>query len=340
MSKATANPLSALLLLALAGTGAWLWWDQRAERQQVDDHAQTEVSRFRQLPLALAVAHCHALWLQNHWDQAPLALAWQPGRLDWYVLDGTDMASMRHFSCTGAGFERGARFGRVLRERDPAPGGQSRNLLRDLNLFAFYAQGPADPTTVALEAAQDPLDPQGPAPIERRWSADGTGTTSGAAAADFPQLFSQRPPAPATIPFPALTRLTPNDWLKQPEAVFVLLGDHVPPDARVAHLAISSDRIDLTIRAQVPNLDGKPPAPFGDATFDEYGVRDADWWYPREDPSRACAVGHTLAEVRDLYLQHPSARRPDLLSARYSCNGKAASPTFGSWSLSLPRRRR
>ncbi len=339
MSRAGNGTLSALLLLALAGTGAWLWWQQQAEQQQVDDHVQTEVSRFRQLPLAQAVAHCHALWLQNHWDQAPLALAWQPGRLDWYVLDGTDMASMRHFSCTGAGFERGARFARILRERDPAPSGESRNLLRDLNLFAHYAQRPADTSTVALEAAQDPQDPQGQTPIERRWAADGRGTTSGAAAADFALLFSQRPAALASAPHEALARLTPTNWLKQPQAVFALLGDHVPPDARIARLSFGSDSISLTIRGRIPNLDGKPPAAYGDASFDEYGVRDADWWYPRDDPTYGCSVGHTLAELRAMFLQHRSAADPDLLSADYGCRGRDAAPTHGAWTLRLPRRR-
>lgn len=339
MSRAGDGKLGALLLLAVAGAGAWLWWEQQADRQQVDDHAQAEVSRFRQMPLPQAVAHCHALWLRNHWDQAPLALAWQPGRLDWYVLEGTDGASMRHFSCTGSDFERGARYERVLRERDPPPQSEARNLLRDLNLFAHYAQSPPDTGTVALEAAQDPQDPQGPAPIERRWSLDGHAVSAGPAAADFALLFSQRPPVPASTPYPALKRLTPTDWLKQPEAVFALLGDHVPPEARVARLSIGSDRIDLTIRASVPNLDGKPPARFGDATFDEYGVRDADWWYPRDDPSQACAVGHTLAEVRALYFQHRHVGHADLLAARYGCTGQAPVPAQGSWTLSLPRRR-
>lgn len=339
MSKVGDGTLSALLLLALAGTGAWLWWEQQTGRQQVEDSVQSEVNRFHQMPLPQAVAHCHSLWLLNHWDQAPLALAWQPGRLDWYVLDGTDSATMRHFSCTGAGVERGARHVRVLRERDPTPTGEPRNVLRDLNLFAHYAQAPAIASTVALEAAQDPQDPQGPTPIERRWSADGSSVAAGPAPADFAQLFSQRPATPASSPFPALKRLTPNDWLKQPEAVFALLGDHVPPDARVARLHIASDRIDLTIRASVPNLDGKPPARFGDATFDEYGVRDADWWYPRDDPSHACLVGHTLAEVRALYLQHRNAGQPDLLAARYACTGQTSAPTLGNWTLTLPRRR-
>jgi hypothetical protein len=339
MSKASDTGLSVLLVLAVAGVGGWLWWQEQAVQQQVEDHTVAQIDRFRQLPLAQAVSHCHALWLQNHWDQAPLALAWQPGRLDWYVLEGMESASMRHFRCDGAVAERGARHPRILRERDPAPTGEPRNVLRDLNLFTHYAQAGVDPALVALEAAQDPQDPRGPAPIERRWSADGRAVQRGPVAADFALLFSQRPAPLAAAPFAPLAPLTATNWLKQPQAAFALLSDHVPPDARIARLSFGSDGISLTIRGRIQNLDGKPPAAFGDARFDEYGVRDADWWYPRDDPTYGCSVGHTLAEVRSMFLQHRSAGDPDLLSADYGCRGRNTAPTHGEWVLRLPRRR-
>ena len=38
--------------------------------------------------------------------------------------------------------------------------------------------------------------------------------------------------------------------------------------------------------------------PFGDRSFDEYGVADMDWWYPRDDPGFGCRTGQPLAVVR------------------------------------------
>ena len=161
----------------------------------------------------------------------------------------------------------------------------------------------------------------------------------GPVAADFALLFSQRPAPLAAAPFAPLAPLTATNWLKQPQAAFALLSDHVPPDAHIARLSFGSDGISLTIRGRIQNLDGKPPAACGDARFDEYGVRDADWWYPRDDPTYGCSVGHTLAEVRSMFLQHRSAGDPDLLSADYGCRGRNTAPTHGEWVLRLPRRR-
>ncbi|MFT3819201.1 MAG: hypothetical protein QM750_16425 [Rubrivivax sp.] len=317
---------------------AW-WWPRPVDDAPPATAAPAAAAA--PLPLAQAVQRCHALWLAGHWDQAPLALAWQPGRLDWYVQDGVDLDSMRHFHCDGQTMARGARYRRILAERLPPAADEPRSVLRDLNLFKHYAQPASDASALlALEAAQDPQDPTRPQPIERRWTAAGP-QTSGPAPADFALLLQPGLPAAAAAAAapapPPLSRLEPRNWLRRPQEAFALLGDHVPPEARVAAIDLCEDSITLTILGRIPNFDGKPPAPYGDASFDEYGVRDASWWYPRDDGTRRCTVGRPLDEVRALYLQHSAAADPAVWSAEYGCDER--SDGQGRWTLRLPRRR-
>ena len=53
----------------------------------------------------------------------------------------------------------------------------------------------------------------------------------------------------------------------------------------------------MQIEWKTPAFDGKPPVPYGDKSFDEYGFADMDWWYPREIPGFGCPVGAPLADV-------------------------------------------
>jgi hypothetical protein len=329
----------AWLIVALLVAAGLALWPQPADDDDDAPPATAAPAAAPPLPLAQAVQRCHALWLAGHWDQAPLALAWQPGRLDWYVQDGVDLDSMRHFHCDGQTMTRGARYRRILAERLPPASDEPRSLLRDLNLFKHYAQAANDNSELlALEAAQDPQDPTQPQPIERRWTAAGP-QTSGPAPADFASLLQPGLPAAAAAASapPPLARLEPRNWLRRPQEAFALLGDHVPPEARVAAIDLREGSITLTILGRIPNFDGKPPAPYGDASFDEYGVRDASWWYPRDDGTRRCTAGRPLDEVRALYLQHPSAADPAVWSAEYGCDEH--SDGLGRWTLRLPRRR-
>lgn len=330
-----AVPAFVLLLVAAIG---WLWFDRQQERAAVEAHEEAQAEAFARLPLAQAVAHCRALWRQNHYDQAPLALAWQPGQLDWYVLKGIDTRSMQHFHCDGVRVERGARVPRVLLDRVPASdaAGSSAD---ELNLFDHYASAAAAllPSLQALEAAVDPQQPAARTPLERQW-VGGVPQFSHSTVAALPRLFAepppQLPPAPGPQPLPV------HDWLKDPQAAFSLLGDHVPSDAQVARLDIGSDRLTVVILGSFPQDGGRGPAPFGEATFDEYGVRDTGWWYPRDHPSSGCALGRPLAEVRAAYLQHPQRDNPELLYATYGCGARQGIEPGGEWTLRLPQRRR
>ena len=72
----------------------------------------------------------------------------------------------------------------------------------------------------------------------------------------------------------------------------------MPATARVSELTLDDDKIELRIESPTPAFDGKLPVPFGDRSFDEYGVADMDWRYPRDDPGFGCRTGEPLAAVR------------------------------------------
>ena len=59
----------------------------------------------------------------------------------------------------------------------------------------------------------------------------------------------------------------------------------------MSELRLEDDVIDVQIAWATPAFDGKPPAPYGDRAFDEYGVPDMGFWYPREIPGFGCPPG-------------------------------------------------
>lgn len=320
-----------LAFIALVGaTGLYLWRTAPEPAPPAAEPPSLDLSR---MDMAQAVAHCHALWLAQHWDQAPLALAWQPQRVDWYVLSGTDTRSMLHYSCTGQGIEPGARYPRVLADRVPASDGEPRTVIHDRNLFLHYAARPGS-FGPAMEAAQDPQDPVNGRLIERRWHADGSvdgQVPDGTTLADLPLLLSQPAPGLAVQGLPRLTALNAYHWLQEPAAMFSLLGDHLAPEQRIAAIDVRPDVVTLSIVGPVKNFDNKAPAPFGDATFDAYGVRDADWWYPRDAATQGCSTGYTLAEVKALYDQAAKRIPKGFWNAAFGCPQGPTSA--GQWLL-------
>lgn len=328
--------VAAVVLAVAAVIGLAVWRDlEHTVVATPPAPAQVDLSR---LSMAQAVAHCHRLWLTQHWDQAPLALAWHPHGVDWYVLEGVDRRSMRHFSCTGRGIEQGARFERPLQHLLPAPAVEGRSLVHDLNLFLRYAArtGEVGP---ALEALQDPADPTRIEAIERRWLGNGHPDPQGAAAAGLPLLFSQPPATLATQGLAPLQALKATDWIQQPDAMFSLLVEELPADTRIAAIDVRPDSIRLSIVGPVKNFDDKPPAAYGDATFDAYGIRDTSWWYPRDSATQACTAGYSLAEVKALYAQAANRGHPRVWNAVFGCPDALIGPAKGAWTLRVPKRR-
>lgn len=315
-------------MLAVVGG---LWW---SEQRRVDAIVGTEQAlreQFTHLGLPEAVARCRELWSRLQSDPRPVALAWQPGLLDVYLLAGVDERSMRHVACDGVEIRQGLRVPRPLLDRLPGREAAAAPLP---NLLEVAAQ-PRAPGLQAIELALDPHPSAAVGVLQRGWR-DGQPQPSHALAADLPRLFSVQPPGlPAA---PLLQPLVAHDWLKDPQAAFSVLADHVPPDSRVVLLELGSQRMTVTVTGRFEQDGGRPPAGYGEADFDEHGVRSIGWWYPREQPTWGCAVGRPLAEVREAFLAQRSQARPDSYHARYGC-GEGIEPG-GAWQFMAPRRRR
>lgn len=183
----------------------------------------------RSMTLAQTISHCRMQWLAGHWDQAPLAFAWHRDGMDWYAMDGADTASMRHFYCNGSGVEHGARYPRAFASRLPTKSTLTklRTVMFDINLFDYFASLP-NQDWQALEAAQDPADSVKGALLQRRWLGDGSVEVIQPGATAFPRLISAAPSLANNATYQALTPMVPltaTNWLKNPDAVFVLLAD-------------------------------------------------------------------------------------------------------------------
>lgn len=319
------------MLGVVVAVGGGLFW---SEQRRVDEIVATEQAlraQFAQMPLPRAVARCHELWSLQQADPLPVALAWQPGLLDVYLLAGVDDRSMRHLACDGAEIRQGPRVPRVALDRLPEAEGPAAEWP---NLLERAARANAEGLE-ALELALDPKPGSADPVIERRWQG-GAAQGNGPLAAGLPRLFSAQPPGMAQAPL--LQPLTAYDWLKDPRAAFAILGDHVPPDSRVVLLEMGSARLTVVVTGRFEQDGGRPPAPFGEADFDEHGVRRTGYWYPREQPTWGCTVGRPLAEVKESFLAQWAQARPDTYYARYGC-GEGIEPG-GAWRFMVPKRRR
>jgi len=75
------------------------------------------------------------------------------------------------------------------------------------------------------------------------------------------------------------------------------LATKLPVGAKVMKVRIEEAEIEVTIEGPIPAFDDNPPAPSGDMEYDEYGVADRSWWYPRPVFPGDCGAGETLASV-------------------------------------------
>jgi hypothetical protein len=138
-------------------------------------------------------------------------------------------------------------------------------------------------------------------------------------------------PAPGSAP-PPLEPLKGHRWTTETEALFAFLEKAIPKGAAISELRVEKDEIELQIQHPTPAFDGKPPAPFGEKTFDEYGVPDTDWWYPRTEVGFGCAAGRTLQDVHAKLIAAQSTKGL-LDSAWYSCSTAYSNGRAGEWHL-------
>jgi hypothetical protein len=174
----------------------------------------------------------------------------------------------------------------------------------------------------------------------RRWRRAASGAVAASDPADaprFPLLVAV--PAFRTAPSPPLASLevVPRfDWAAQPDAAFGVIARGLPAGAAVSEITLDVGKIEVQIAHPTKAFDDRPPAPFGDMEWDEYGVADRDWWYPRESPGFGCAAGRPLAELHAAFAvkwaQYGSA---PLQRAWYSCSTAYSNGRAGAWHLVL-----
>ncbi len=313
--------------LTLAAMAAYLYFENQPDPEAI---AQAR-SRFAAMPLPKAVAHCLAL-PNDVRSQAPLAFAWQPQTLDWYVLEGADNAAMRHYACDGVNITKGKRYARVMLKR-VALDGTRPSAGMEQNLFDRYA-GFSEVDVQALEVTEDP---QTRSVVERRWLASGKAQLSDALANELPVLLGHVPAGLVVAPYPLLTPQVPSDWNEQPDAVFALLGQYVQPGQRIGQLYFAQEEIRITVLGPV-GAAAQPAAPFAELRFDAYGVADQDAWVPTLPEPNTCLQGRSLSELKALLAL--ASRPQNMLYAWFDCDPTRAHGNVGEWYLRDARTRK
>ena len=174
MDKSAGLKDFAFFLTFVAALGGFFYWQSEQAREQREQEVRQARTDLTRMTMQQSVAHCRALWITWHYDQLPLAVAWHTQGVDWYVIDGVDTTSMRHFACDGSAVTTGARYERVMNRLVPPPTGESRSILNDRNLFEYLA-GLPDPgasaknaadAISAIEVTEHPVTRE---LVERRW---------------------------------------------------------------------------------------------------------------------------------------------------------------------------
>ena len=335
-----------LPLVALAGIGTLIYLDRQENAREAQRHEAERAAQVREQQQVFACGNFDQILelCQHSWsaelqvDYQLAALAWTWTCLDGYFLEGTDRSSWRRLSCIASGVERGPRVAHPLVESLPAeatPGADSQPEDRWEAALSGLAHAPLGPGELAVELLPDPRTGE---MISRRWRGVEGGAKpyiEPANAPPFAMLIANAefPLAPGAAP-PPLRTLNRYRWAAQPNAAFALIEKALPPGAGVVEITLSDDEIELSVESPTPAFDGDPPAPYGDQEFDEYGVAQSDWWYPRTDPGFGCRTGRPLAEVRAEYATAKARLRAGASPrAWYSCSPAYSDGHRGVWHL-------
>ncbi len=330
---------------------------QREAQRQESNQRALEAARapvFASREIRPVLSLCRDLWrdeLKLYFE--PAALAWTPEGIDAYFLEGTDRNSLRQVRCSARGVSRGPRVADptlgllpaeappAAAEATPAPAEApqtSSGVAADesgavhLDLAALSATRLA-PDERAVEFLAHPA--RGVL-LSRRWRAAEGGAVATAEPGDAPAfpLLVGSPAFRPVPPPPALQTMPRHHWPAEAKAAFKLIETALPRGALISEIQLEDDQISLYVASPTPAFDGKPPVPYGEKEFDEYGVAHTDWWYPREIPGFGCPKGQTLASVEAAFADAQSrfAGRP-VASAWYSCSTAYSDGHHGVWRL-------
>jgi hypothetical protein len=331
---------SALLVLGVgafvAGYAVHRERAERAQREQaLRDQVESRRAVFARGQLGEMLSLCREGWGLGE----PVALAWTRESVDAYFFLGTDHSSLRQMRCGARGVSRGPRVAHPLEEMLPAEAPSEPVGARAegewSRALAEVSSRSLQEGELALELVRHPLTGQ---VLSRVWRSGERGASAVLDPPDAPP-FALLPAAPGFRPAAgesasALRPLRRHRWITETDAAFELLSRELPTGARIAELSLDEDLVDVTIDWPTPAFEGKPVAPYGDKTFDEYGVADTDWWYPRETPGFGCTRGEPLARVRASFSEAAArAGGPPISRAWYSCSPAYSRGGEAAWHL-------
>ena len=314
--------------------------DKEQARQQHAADMAVEASRqavFTRGDLAEMLKLCSESWQNGlSFYHTPVAIAWTRTAVDAYFLSGTDVASVRQVTCNAKGVEAGPRVELPIGDKMPAEAAAERDADETHGEWQAAINRTSTGTfaagEVAIELLRHPFTGQA---ISRRWRGGPEGasaTLDPPDAAPFAFLpASTRFPVVGKAP-PALRPLERKRWITRSDQAFALLARELPKGAPIAELTLEENKIDVEIYWETPAFDGKPPAPYGDKSFDEYGVAEFGWWYPREIPGFGCPRGTPLADVMAAFAVAKGLRGASPIEkAWYSCSTAFSNGRTGAW---------
>ena len=324
----------------VAGFGYFMWRTDQAQVQQrlAEQKAEesTRAAVFARGKLGEVLDVCQKGWVNIGFSyQEPVALAWTRHGMTAFFYQGTDQNSLRVVRCNASGTSRGPRVSHPLHEQLPAeapPKDEQQDAHSEwLRVVSEASTRSLDAQETAFELLQHPVTGQ---VVSRRWLAGAEGATARVEPPDAPPfalLVEAREVQPVGAKIPGLEALKRHTWTKETEAAFAFLSKAIPKGARVSELRFEPDEIELRIQHPTPRGEGERPAPYGDKSFDEYGVADSSWWYPRDEASFGCVAGVPLETV---HLQFLNAYRGERLEwAWFSCSTAYSNGRNGVWHL-------
>jgi hypothetical protein len=345
-NRKVGNQLPGVILAAAVIAGVAFFIHRESARDDAQHDREQEGQRAARTnvleagDLAEMLSLCREGWeAQAQLRHDPVAIAWTRRGVDAYFFDGTDSSSVRQVRCDAEGVSRGPRVFHPLAAHVPAEAAPERDERAQgewpAAIAHFASQHSFEAEDLAFELV---LHPATGVPLSRRWRGGPERASAVVEPVDAPE-FAFLPASAGFEPFPAsaappLRPLPRHHWLADAASAFALLSRELPKGARVSELALEDDKLDVQIEFPTPAFEGKPPAPYGDKAFDEYGIADTGWWYPREVPGFGCPTGSSLEAVQAAFVEARARLGSQPLSrAWYSCSPAYSNGRDGVWHL-------
>ncbi len=327
------------VLMIPVGFGYFMYRSDQAERARQAQAEQAEqVSRgalFARGNLGEMLGLCRPGWSNLGFSyQEPVGLAWSRRGLFAYFHQGSDSSSLRQLRCDASGGSSGPRFQLPLKEQLPAEApttSEQEASSGDWNRAVLDASShPLEASELGVELLLHPVTGH---VLTRRWRSAEGGVVASVEPADAPPFASllQAGQIGASVLSPPLQPLRRHRWAAETETAFALLYKEVPKGARISELRFEDDKIEVEIQHPTPSGEG-PPAPYGDKSFDEYGIADSDWWYPRSELGFNCAKGTRLSDVHAQFVA-AQANVGRIAWAWFSCSTAYSNGKNGVWHL-------